>query len=45
MNKFNLPEGVSVDGISFDLSKSGLKFQPEIEIKLPDEPEEESEDI
>lgn len=40
-----LPEGVCADGISVDPSKSGLNFQPEIEMQLPDEPEEESEDI
>ncbi len=40
-----LPEGVCADGISLDPSKSGLNFQHEIEIQLPDEPEEESEDI
>lgn len=37
-----LPEGVYADGISVEPSKSGLNFQPEIEIQLPDEPEEES---
>jgi hypothetical protein len=40
-----LPEGVCADGISVDPSKSGLNFQAEVEIQLPDEPEEESEDI
>lgn len=41
----SLPEGVCADGISVVPSKSELKFQPEVEIQLPDEPEEESEDI
>ncbi len=44
----SLPEGVGADAISVYPSKSGLNFQPEIEIQLPDEPEEEleeSEDI
>ena len=40
-----LPQGVCADGISVDPSNSGLNFQPEIEMQLPDEPEEESEDI
>ena len=42
-----LPEGVWADGICVDLSKSvsGLDFKSEREIQLPDEPEEESEDI
>jgi hypothetical protein len=40
-----LPEGVCADGISVEPLKSGLNFQPEIEMQLPDEPEEESEDI
>jgi transcriptional regulator with XRE-family HTH domain len=43
-----LPEGVCADGISVDPSESGLNFQHEIEIRLPDEPDEEleeSEDI
>ena len=40
-----LPEGFCADAISVDPSKSGLNFQPEIEIQLPDEPEEELEDI
>lgn len=43
-----LPQGVCADGISVDPSKSGLNFQHEIEIQLPDEPDEEleeSEDI
>jgi hypothetical protein len=40
-----LPEGVDADGISVDPSKSGLNFQPEIEMQLPDEPEEESSGI
>jgi hypothetical protein len=40
-----LPEGVCANGISVDPSNSGLNFQPEIEIQLPDESEEESEDI
>lgn len=40
-----LPEGVCANGISVEPSKSGLNFQPEIEIQLPDEPEEESSGI
>jgi hypothetical protein len=40
-----LPQGVCADGISVDPSKSGLNFQSEIEIQLPDEAEEEPEDL